>query len=225
MLSINKKIDKQQSQQTKSQLVDSLFDDELSDELLQQKIAAAIDAPLQVSHSEIHYGLPVAGSNLLFENNLYCEVIEFTDPAKLPNTPQHFLGLCNLRGNLIPVYQLSSEQETCDTSYQYIFIIGQKDNAAALALEHLPQRIDLAKVEPIKTEPSNINLVSLASTSCYKINDTLWHMINSKELFKELASSAASHPVNKSANNSTDTLIRNPTNNQAPTHCDLSEQS
>ena len=231
MHSTNENIDEQDFHPTKSRLVNSLFDDELSDELLQQKIAAAISAPLKTNHSEIHYGLTIAGCNLLFEKGLYCEVIDFTAPARLPNTPQHFLGLCNLRGNLIPVYQLTRDLDTrppksgahkssisntdianpnavnpntVTTKFQYIFIVNQKDYAAAIALEQLPQRVDLEKLEKqdfntvkLNSEQSNtqaldnknpsIKLISQCCNSYYQSSHTLWHMIDSKELFKQLA--------------------------------------
>ena len=157
--------------------------DDLSDDLLQQRIAAAIRAPLKDAHSNIHYGISIGGDNLLLQQDTYCELIDYCDVAKLPNTPRHFLGLCNVRGNLIPLYQLTCSSE----AYRYIFIIGQKEQATALALHTLPLRCDLNKAQALSLEPAALSIIDRCSSACYRINGKLWHSLEPQQLFHILA--------------------------------------
>ncbi|HSR62107.1 MAG TPA: chemotaxis protein CheW, partial [Gammaproteobacteria bacterium] len=56
----------------------------------------------------IRYGFRIAGQNLLFEKTVPCEAIQNSLIYPVPNTPVWLSGLINLRGNLIPVIDLSS---------------------------------------------------------------------------------------------------------------------
>lgn len=166
----------------------ALFDDDLNDEHLQQRIEEAINAPVIDNHSHIHYGINIGNYNLLLENSIYCEIIDYKEPAKLPNTPDHFLGLCNLRGNLVPVYEFPETQvnETAN-SKRYIFIIDKKEKSAALVLNGLPQRCDLKGIEQCSIPVTELSFIGDCSTAGYKYAQKTWHLINPSELFTHLA--------------------------------------
>lgn len=172
------------------------FDDELSDEQLQLRIEAALEAPSDNSHRSIHYGIKIGEYNLLVDRALHCEVINFINPAALPNTPDHFMGLCNVRGNLIPLYQLQMGKNAKKSEYRYIFIMDKKDKSAALALENLPVRKDLSGLNmklsrneletPKETKSQSLEFIRYVSDGYYEIDSQEWHLINSSRLFSEL---------------------------------------
>lgn len=166
----------------------TLFDDDLNDEDLQQRIEEAINAPDADNHSHIHYGITIGDYHFLLETSIYCEVIDYKEPAKLPNTPNHFLGLCNLRGNLIPVYQFPDFQaNNKKNNKRYIFIIDKKEKCAAIALSGLPQRCDLKGINQGALKATKLSLISDCSSACYEYAGKTWHLINTNKLFSLLA--------------------------------------
>lgn len=166
----------------------TLFDDDLNDEHLQQRIEEAINAPVVDNHSHIHYGITIGDYHLLLETSIYCEIIDYIEPAKLPNTPDHFLGLCNLRGNLVPVYQFPELQfNKTNNNKRYIFIIDKKEKSAALVLNSLPQRCDLKGVDQSRLVPTKLSLISDFSSASYEYAGKTWYLINPSELFAHLA--------------------------------------
>lgn len=158
--------------------------DSISDAALQQRIDAAIDAPEDTSYRNIYYGISVAGYHLLLDQQVHCEVIDYISPAPLPNTPDHFSGLCNLRGNLVPVYDLKRDSEQAK---RYIFIIDTKNKSAAIALDQLPSRKDIGGLESQAVEPTELALIGQSSHCCYHIDNKTWFLINHQELFWQLA--------------------------------------
>lgn len=156
----------------------------ISDDALQQRIDAAIDAPEDTSYRDIYYGISVAGYNLLLDQQVHCEVIDFINPAPLPNTPEHFSGLCNLRGNLVPVYKLCRANEQ---PKRYIFIVDTKNKSAAIALDQLPTRQDIGSLERQAVEATKLTLIGQSSHCCYQIDNKTWFLINHQELFWQLA--------------------------------------
>lgn len=165
----------------------NLFDDDLNDEHLQQRIEEAINAPSIDTHSHIHYGITIGDYNLLLDTSTYCEVIDYHEPAKLPNTPNHFLGLCNLRGNLVPVYQFPDNK--INNNKRYIFIIDKKEKSAAIVISDLPQRHNLSDATQSALGPTQLSLISDCSNACYELSGKTWHLIDPSKLFTHLAAS------------------------------------
>lgn len=173
---------------TSAAIAKPLFDDELNDEHLQQRIEEAINAPSINSHSHIHYGIRIGEYNLLLETSIYCEIIDYKEPAKLPNTPNHFLGLCNLRGNLIPVYQFPETlKDNSKNNKRYIFIVDKKEKSAALVLNDLPQRCDLKSAIQSALQASNLSVISECSSACYEYDNKTWYLLKPNDLFTYLA--------------------------------------
>ena len=133
------------------------------------------------------YGFQVGSYNVLAPLNIYCELLTQVRIESLPNTPEHFLGLTNVRGNLVPVYQLEPLLGDKPLRPNYALVIGDLKQAGALLINSKPKPFDLRQFEPCAC-PSSVDLtLAQATKKHYQFEGVQWHMINHQTLFQQLA--------------------------------------
>lgn len=136
-----------------------------------------------------HYGFSVDGVNFLAPEGLYCELIYEFNISQLPNAPKHMLGLINLRGNLIPLYQIAETKDSKGSkgSRNYAFLIGEAKKGAAILISGKPHLITID--DHTENIPDNTCLPWLEGCieASYQIQGETWHRIDSDSLFKKLA--------------------------------------
>jgi chemotaxis signal transduction protein len=96
-------------------------------------------APAQ-HEAELRYGFRVLDLGLLVPARLTGEVLDRPRVFLVPNTPPWLRGLCNVRGNLVPVFdlrQLLGTQPTA-TESRWVLVLGEGDAAAGLDIDTLP---------------------------------------------------------------------------------------
>lgn len=81
---------------------------------------------------------------LLLASNVVSEVADDLAFCRLPNTPAWFQGMVNQHGTLVPVFDFHRlfGMPPNDKAKHYL-IIGQREMAAAIMIEQLPERIVL----------------------------------------------------------------------------------
>jgi len=135
-----------------------------------------------------NYGFAVADYNLIVEQGLYCELLTTFQIAPLPNSPTHFLGLTNVRGNLIPVYQLEPLLNRPSLKNYYVLVLGSLANAAALCIQNKPQAIDLTDFEEVTPNSDLPELINQVRTKSYKKDSTHWYLFDHNLLLKKISS-------------------------------------
>ena len=106
---------------------------------------------------QIRYGFELGPIGIFIPSGMVCEVIDMQRIFLLPNAPKELSGLINLRGNLVPVFDLSrllrvqEENTEGKDKYQdnlYMLIIGSDVKAMAFVIKALPQPIPTEQHEP-----------------------------------------------------------------------------
>jgi len=105
---------------------------------------------------QIRYGFELDSIGILIPSGMVCEVIDMQRVFLLPNAPAELSGLINLRGNLVPVFDLSrlmhvqeDNAENKDNNQDlYMIIIGSDVKAMAFIINTLPQPIPTEQYEP-----------------------------------------------------------------------------
>lgn len=133
------------------------------------------------------YGYSIGEHHLLVEQSSYCELLSQPRVAPLPNAPPHFLGLTNVRGNLVPVYQLEPLLGIPAEKPPYALLVGKPTAAAALAIQHKPLQFDLANLSRGDTPEGLPELLLSVLTGTHIDNADLWLTINHEQLFRYLA--------------------------------------
>lgn len=135
------------------------------------------------------YGFECSGYKFIAPLNIYCELLTQMRVQALPNTPEHFLGLCNVRGNLVPVYQLEPLLQLSIPIAKYALVIGKLEQAAALVIASKPKPFDLREFE--QTEPTEDlpKVLQPAMAACYQRDGETRYLLDHTRLFTNLANS------------------------------------
>lgn len=96
---------------------------------------------------QVRYGFRVGDIGLVIDRSKASEVVDDVPVRAIPNTPVWLSGLINLRGNLVPVFDLKTlfgiarEQ----SEKRWMLIVDKGDKAIALPVEGLPRVIDIGQ--------------------------------------------------------------------------------
>ncbi len=148
-----------------------------------------------------NYGFSVGGWNFLLKQGLYSELLITPEIAPLPGSPPHFLGLTNVRGNLVPVYQLelwlNEPGAAPTTSPRYALIIDAVEKGVALVVGDKPLSVSLGDFhEEARGEDISSTFGGAVAASYRQSRQALgatdretWHLLNHQHLFHVLSTS------------------------------------
>lgn len=144
------------------------------------------------------YGFIVGGIGFLISSGILCEVMKNFKVYPIPNTRQWMHGLVNLRGNLIPVYDLSmllglSEEPM---KQENLLIIDSGPASVGILIDSLPLPCDISDWTQLSHVPKLPAGLSECVSASYSINDLLWLGFNHKEFFKNVMDKVAANLSN-----------------------------
>ena len=103
------------------------------------------------------YGYRIGDLALLINDGTTAEALEVPVIYPVPNTASWFPGLINLRGNLVPVFDLRSllgQAANVSPRHSRVLVIDRGERAVGLRIDSLPQaRVFGAPVEPTPPVP------------------------------------------------------------------------
>lgn len=139
----------------------------------------------------LRYGFRIGNFCILTNRKTLCEVVQHLKIYKLPNTVNWVLGMINLRGNLVPVFDLKARlgEHSDATDDVQILVIEQGDHAAAIQLDGLPQalEIDSENLEQQAPIPDNIpDVLKTHVQNAFRADGQIWLEIDHRGLFAEL---------------------------------------
>ncbi len=135
------------------------------------------------------HGFFVGEIGILLPTNLNCEVTENLQVCKLPKTPHWFTGMTNLRGNIVPIFDLgilfklptvSIDSRVNASEKKQIFL--EVDNSwVGFSSDGLPTRIMLNGSHLLETIPPAPTELEPFITRCYR-HPNVWFDLNMKDL-------------------------------------------
>ena len=158
---------------------------------------------------ESFLGFVIGQYHFIVHATCFCEVFVDTPIAALPNAPECLAGLSNIRGILMPVYQLHSALKFTLPKRVTIFCIGKGDAAIGILVDELPSSLSLSTHHcKAKIECKDALLQPLIKAS-YFFNQREWFLINGLVFAEQLQTLAAqSHKFSTSIKNTHDTAYR-----------------
>ncbi len=99
------------------------------------------DSTPHTANEELRYGFSIGTLHFVYDASIACELIRAYSIYPVPNTPRWMLGLINLRGGLIPVFNLENYfdfPEQPDT-HQLLLVLGKGEKAVAFQLKDYPE--------------------------------------------------------------------------------------
>lgn len=150
-------------------------------------------AALSQNQTINRYGYLVGGMGLLVPANTLSEVLRKFTLYPIPKTRAWLRGLVNLRGNLIPVYDLAMLCGLSDSmsGYDSLLILDKGADAVGILINNLPVVCDVDNWEALDVTSCEIpSLVSFAIES-YRHGDMIWTCFDHKEYFRSLRDDVA----------------------------------
>ena len=133
------------------------------------------------------YGFKVGSLGLLIHEGCGSEVMQIPALWSLPGSPPWFLGLINLRGNLVPVYELRQVLSMGARAAEVkplVLIFDQGDKAVGVVIEDFP--VPLSALSPLPNMPQLPTALNGHVRSGYVKDHTIWLEFNHATFFDEL---------------------------------------
>ncbi len=146
-----------------------------------------VEAPARESapaeDDAVRYGFRVGNLGMLVPAKAASELSGDLSVYPVPNTPPWFPGLVNLRGNLIPVFDLKRLLMPGDDSapQRKLLVLDKEENAAGILVDGFPRPLKLA--EPMTRAPSLPGTLEEHLAAAYFVDDAVWLEIWHRELF------------------------------------------
>ena len=98
----------------------------------------------------VRYGFRIGGIGLFVRPETLCEVVPQVTTCPLPNTPPWVAGLINLRGNLVPVFDLHLRFGVAPPAdrKRTLLVLDRGESAVGLYADGLPQAVMTQRVLP-----------------------------------------------------------------------------
>lgn len=144
--------------------------------------------------SRVRYGFRVGGIGLLIGPDTVSELIEQVPVYAVPNTPLWLRGLCNLRGNLVPVYDmriLLEVDEEGEPQVQKLLILDKGEQAVGVLIDELPRALD-STGEATRMPPLPAVLEEYVKEA-YAEDGAIWLEFDHQGFFRSVASRGSSH--------------------------------
>lgn len=128
-------------------------------------------------------GFTVGGLGLMIGYADASELIDAPAIYHVPNVPSWFVGIINLHGVVIPVFDLSDYVGVAkaDSKHKKLLILGQRNEAVAIIIDGLPQRLRWSAEQRVE-KSSAPSLLSAHITAACLIDDDLWFDLDSESL-------------------------------------------
>ena len=139
----------------------------------------------------LRFGFKIGEINLLLNKSTMSEVIKDATIYPLPNTPPWIQGILNLRGILVPVFNLKKHIEQNNSSKSKrdtLLVIDKGERAFAVYIDELPNSIDLDNEDFIKSEiPPNIpQILKNYTDEAFSLGEEIWLDIDYDAFIKDI---------------------------------------
>jgi len=146
----------------------------------------------------MRYGFCAGKQNILIDGKTICEVVQSAQIYRIPNTRAWVLGVINLRGNLVPVFDLLKRLDTTATGVedQRLLVMDQGESAVGIYIDGLPRalKIDPEDAAQRTAVPAELpESIREHVTAAFRVDDDIWLEVDHRELFAELLTDSGIH--------------------------------
>lgn len=139
----------------------------------------------------VRYGFRIDSLGFLIEANTVSEVVEEPTVYPIPQTPSWLVGLINLRGNLVPVFdlRLSLRLGNAAQGKYYLLLLGEGEDMVSFFVENLPQPVNTA--HKLVHPPPLPAALRGYTTDVYSSDKIIWVEFDHRGFFQSLAAAAS----------------------------------
>jgi twitching motility protein PilI len=147
------------------------------------------EAALVIPEAKVEpvFGIRIGSMGFLLSTTRFCEVLDKIQVNALPNVHPWVSGILNLRGNLVPVFDLRLVlEEKGDSKKRRLFAVDRGEKAVALWIENYPEIKNRAVMKQMKKLPKLPDVLQRFVNSSYEHEGQVWLDIKFEDLFKAL---------------------------------------
>ncbi len=139
------------------------------------------------------YGFRIGACRFVHDVSLEVELIELPHCYGLPNSSVWFSGLVNLRGNLVPAFDLKSLLGGGGSTggRQMLLVIGSGERAAALVIDGTPDHISIDAGSRVEQPQHVPEVLQDHLQGAYEYAGETWYQVSYEGLFESLAQRTA----------------------------------
>ena len=149
-------------------------------------VATEPDIANNPANQALRYGFSIGSLNFIYNSTIACELVKGIAIYSVPNTPVWMLGLINLRGGLVPVFNLENYfdfKEEAD-KYKLLLVLGKGEKAVAFQLKKYPELLDnLVKLDSV---PKLIPKIDGYVLAAYSSAEKIWLDLDKDKFFSTL---------------------------------------
>jgi twitching motility protein PilI len=139
-------------------------------------------------------GCRIGNVCLLISHEVFGELVPRAGICALPNVEDWCLGLVNVRGNLVPVFDMHALLDAGDGGKgNWVLVLGQGQDAAGISVDDLPERLLLKPDERMDVVPDPPTALSAHVTGGFRHEGRLWFEFDYQTLFEGLAKQVGVH--------------------------------
>ena len=136
--------------------------------------------------SQLLHGFKIDNLGLLLQSEMTSELLTNLSVCSLPNTNQVLYGMANLRGNIVPVFDLRFLFGMPESEYKYFLVIGTGENSVSVLLDEVPIQVDVGEQEKLNAFPPIPSVLRPHVTDAY-YSDGLWVRCDLMRFFESLS--------------------------------------
>ena len=156
--------------------------------------AAAIQFELDAGSQEhakvITLGYQCAGWNFLVREGVMAEVLPLPKVNPVPRSPSYCWGICNIRGNITPVFDLSeklsgqSDFKLRDTFY--VLLQGSGTSQIGIVINRIPKSMQFDQSQAIGQSSYLPDELNECIKNVYRHDEEIWHELDVENLLKAI---------------------------------------
>ena len=139
-------------------------------------------------------GFHVGKFGFLIAQQATSELSDILPICPIPFTASWLLGLINMRGNFVPVfdlYQLLEQEKKENVKKSMLLILGEGKTAGAFIVESLPVPLIFTNDDELNTLPPLPSNIASYVNKGYEKNEELWFNFEHYSFFEALATKVA----------------------------------
>ena len=133
------------------------------------------------------YGFKLGSLNLLIDPNVRSEVFNDLEVTSVPLMPDHLLGLCSVRGALVPVYdlyqRLDIKAENDDSDRKRILILDDDENMVGVRVADMMISLQFDEQDVQQNVPTEVESINQFITYSYMQDNQKWFGFDHIKLF------------------------------------------
>jgi len=133
------------------------------------------------------YGVLIGGLRLLLAGDGAVRVLESPPVYRMPNTRAWFLGLANVRGTLVPVYDVAAWLGLpIPEARRMLLVIGQGEASAGVLVDASPRHLLITADVPRPRDSGVAGELAVHTGEAFSIAGSTWTALDWDALFDRL---------------------------------------